>query len=82
MKDKIIVKKDNKLIEYELLFTVKDEKNGTNYVVYTDNTKDGKGLARVYISRQEKNELVDVSSEERKQLEKIVSVVQNEVTKK
>lgn len=34
--------------EYEILTTFKRQSNGKNYVVYTDNSKDGKGNLNIY----------------------------------
>ena len=36
--------------EFDALFSFKNEQNGKNYIVYTDNTKDAEGKLRIYAS--------------------------------
>ena len=54
MKDKKLVFKitneQGKNIEYEELYTFKNEKTGKNYMVYTDNSIDEDGKVRVFAS--------------------------------
>ena len=81
MSDKIFIVKDDIRIEYDVLFTINDEKKEIKYVVYTDNSINDDGDARVYLARYENNRIISVSDEERKALEEIVNIVQKEVCK-
>ena len=79
MKDKISVMINGKKKEYDLLFTVDDEKTGNKYVVYTDNELNEKGNSKIYLGKYKDNKLMTITDEEKNQLEKIVSIVQEEV---
>ena len=79
MKSKIEVIIDSVKVEYTLLFTACDEKTGKHYVVYTDNKLNENNLTNIYLARREGDKLIPVSSDEKKELEKIVGIVQEEV---
>ena len=62
-----------------LLFTASDEKTNKEYAIYTDNKFNDKGEANVYLARRQGNQLLPVSSDEKKELEKLVKIVQEEI---
>ena len=52
MTENIIKIKDSndKIVEVEILFTFKNNKNNKSYLVYTDHSKDSSGKEKVYAS--------------------------------
>ncbi len=77
--DKITILKDGNKCEYDVLFTANDKENNNEYVIYTDNSIDENGNARIYLGRRENDMLVPVSEEEKKLLEEYISIVQKGV---
>ncbi len=77
MKDKITINGTT----YDVLFTLNDEKKGINFVVYTDNSKDEKGNARVYLGRYQDNKIMPLEAGEKEALEKVINIFVNEVNK-
>lgn len=72
--DKISVKKDGAIVEYDVLFTLDDEKKNIKYIAYTDNTKDENDNTIIYLGRYSDKEVMPVSNEEKEMLEKVVSL--------
>ena len=79
MKNKMVVIVDGVKVEYTLLFTACDEEKNKEYVIYTDNKLNDKGETNIYLARHQNDKLLPVSSDEKKELEKLVKVVQEEV---
>ena len=79
MKKKITVIVNGVEVEYTLLFDVNDEKTGKQYSVYTDNKLNENGKANVYLARRDGDKILPVSDDEKKELEKLVNIVQEEV---
>lgn len=77
MKDKITINGTT----YDVLFTLNDEKKGINYIVYTDNSKDEKGNARVYLGRYQDNKIMPLEAGEKESLEKIINIFSDEVNR-
>ena len=78
-----VVDKEGKEIEFEILFTFESDETGSNYMVYTDNTRDDEGNIRVYASIFEPDaeplELLPVKTErEWKIIETILEAIQEE----
>ena len=44
------INKDGNKVEFDVIFTFKNEENGKDYIVYTDNSKDETGNIQVYAS--------------------------------
>ncbi len=79
MNGKISVVINGEAKECTLLFTANDEKANKEYAVYTDNSLNGEGKANVYLARRQGNQLLPVSDTEKKELEKLVKIVQEEI---
>ncbi len=77
MKDKITINGTT----YDVLFTLNDEKKGINFVVYTDNSKDEKGNARVYLGRYQDNKIMPLKDGEKESLERVINIFSDEVNK-
>ena len=79
-----IVDKDGNKTECDVLFTFESDETHKNYIVYTDNTKDGMGNTKVYASVYDpKNpgaSLAPIETEEEwKAIEQILEEIQKEV---
>ena len=79
MGDKITVSVNGVEIVYDVLFTVLDEKEGNQYVIYTDNKLNSNGEVQIYLNKYKDNNLMTISDNEKKELEKLVKLVQAEV---
>ena len=72
--------KDN---QYDLLFTLNDEKNGVKYAICTNNTKDKDGNAIIYLGKYKGKKIVPLTTKkEEEMLKEVVSIVQKEVLEK
>lgn len=74
-------------VEYDVLFTFESEETNKNYIVYTDQTKDGAGNIQVYASIYDPNDpnskLEPITTDkEWKVIETILSTLQEEIKKK
>ena len=79
MKDIIKIRQGDLEIEYDLLFTVKDDKTNEKFVVYTDNTIDNEGKVRIYLGKYDHENILPVTDKDKEELEKIVSLVEEEI---
>ena len=53
---KIVIKNDKgEELTCDVLFTFDSDETGKSYIAYTDNTKDSKGITKVYASTYDKN---------------------------
>ena len=77
--ERICVVENNKKKEYDVLFTVKDEETGFNYIIYTDDKVDMNGNGILYFARYENNKIIAVSKEEKNKLKKICRSFQGKV---
>ncbi|MBR7042031.1 MAG: DUF1292 domain-containing protein [Bacilli bacterium] len=82
----VVLDEKGKEIVCEPLFTFESEETGSQYVVYTDNTKDSNGNVRVFASIYEAgpegNRLLPIKSEkEWKVIETILESIQEETKK-
>ncbi len=78
-----VLDENGKEVTCEVLFTFESEETSKNYIVYTDNTTDGKGNIRVYASifdpKAENTELKPIESDrEWKIVETILESIQEE----
>ena len=79
MNGKISVVINGEKKDCTLLFTASDEKTNKEYVVYTDNKFNDNGKANIYLGRRQGNQLLPVTNDEKKELEKLVKIVQEEI---
>lgn len=79
MKDIIKIRQGDLEIEYDLLFTVKDDKTNEKFVVYTDNTIDNNGRVKIYLGKYDHDNILPVTEKDKEELEKIVNLVQREI---
>lgn len=79
MKSNMIVTTDGVKEECTLLFDIDDEKTGKQYAVYTYNKVNENGESEIYLARKEGNELLPISNEEKKKIEEIVQIAQEEI---
>lgn len=80
MNDKKIytINKEGKTIEFDVILTFKNEDNGKDYVVYTDNSKDENNKLRIYSSIYNPNTLEFLGvPETREEWEKIYNLLDN-----
>lgn len=42
--------KDGRIVEFDVILTFKNENNGKDYIVYTDNSKDNQNKLKIYSS--------------------------------
>lgn len=77
--EKIVMEKDNGLVEYDILFTFDCEENKKSYVGYSDNILATNGRKTIYVSSynplSEEVELEDITDP--KELEMIQNVLSN-----
>jgi len=63
-----ITDEKGKEVEYEELYSFKNEETGKNYMVYTDNTTDEDGSLRIYASiynpDKDDNKLIPIENDE------------------
>lgn len=79
----MVLNKEGKKVECEVLFTFESEETNKNYIVYTDNTKDSKGNVRVFASTYDPNsengELLPIETEKEWNIvEAIIESIQEE----
>ena len=79
MKDIIKIRQGDVEIEYNLLFTVIDDKTNEKFVVYTDNTIDKNGKEKIYLGKYDNKKVMPVSDKDKEELERIVDLVHREV---
>ena len=79
MKDIIKIRQGDLEIEYDLLFTVKDDKTNEKFVVYTDNTIDNNGRVKIYLGKYDHDNILPITEKDKEELEKIVDLVQREI---
>ena len=80
--NKIVVKDGDKVIIYNVLFNLEDEKNNKKYVIYTDNSHDEDGdlIIRVSIEDPKTKELIDITDpKEKEMIEKVMKSVEESV---
>lgn len=61
------VNKEGKTVEFDVILTFKNEDNGKNYVVYTDNSRDETNKLRIYSSIYNPDTLTFLGSPETKE---------------
>ena len=59
--------KDGKKIEFDVILTFKNENNGKDYIVYTDNSIDDHNKLRIYSSIYNPNTLEFIGNPETKE---------------
>lgn len=82
MGKKITILKDDKEVEYDVLFTITNEKKNIDYIVYTDNSIDSDGNINVYASKysDNKKELILINTKkEKKLIEDVIKVIREEI---
>ncbi len=67
--------------EYDVILTFTNDDNNRDYIVYTDNSKDEKGNARVYLGRYQDNKIMPLEAGEKEALEKVINIFVDEVNK-
>ncbi len=80
--NKIVVKDGDKVIIYNVLFTLDDDKTKKKYVIYSDNTLDEDGDLIIHASIQDPNtnELVDITDpKEQEMIAKVMESVEETV---
>lgn len=82
MDNKIAVTVDNRVVIYNVLFTLDDKETNKHYVFYSDNSVDDEGNIVIHTSIQDPktNELIDITdSKEKEMLEKVLKAVEESV---
>ncbi len=79
-----VINDEGKEVECEVLFTFESDETKKNYIVYTDNTLDEEGNAKVYASiynpEEDETKLLPIETEkEWKIIETILEELQNEI---
>ena len=83
--EKIVMEKDNEVVEYDILFTFDCEENKKSYVGYSDNKLAANGRKTIYVSSynplSEEVELEDITDQkELDMIQDVLSKIDSEST--
>ena len=83
--EKIVMEKDNEVVEYDILFTFDCEENKKSYVGYSDNKLTANGRKTIYVSSynplSEEVELEDITDpKELDMIQDVLSKIDSEAT--
>jgi uncharacterized protein YrzB (UPF0473 family) len=77
---KIVINENNRLQEYDVLFTIKDEKDNKEFIIYTDVNSDIDIYAALYDEKDNKIEYIN-NPEDRKMIEEIMKIIKEKYKK-
>jgi uncharacterized protein YrzB (UPF0473 family) len=76
---KIKIKENNQLVEYDVLFTIKDEEKNKEFIIYTDVNRDVDIYAALYNKKENKIEYID-DSEDQKMIEEVIKNIKEKMS--
>ena len=76
---KIEIMENGELKQYDVLFTLKDEKKNKQYVIYTDVNSNIDIYAAIYDEKSGKLDYID-NPEEQKLISEILNIVKNNIS--
>ena len=77
---KIEIMENNELKEYDVLFTIKDEKQNKEFIIYTDVSSDIDIYAALYDKKTKKIDYID-NRKDQKMIEEIMKIVKEKCRK-
>lgn len=75
---KIEIVENGELKEYDVLFTIKDEKKNKEFIIYTDTNSDIDIYAALYDEKENKLDYIS-DTKDQKMIEEIMNVVKDEM---
>ena len=75
---KIQINENGKLKEYDVLFTIKDEKESKLFIIYTDINSDIDIYAALYNEKEKRIDYID-KPEDQKMIEEIIKIIKNRI---
>jgi len=76
---KIKIKENNQLVEYDVLFTIKDEEKNKEFIIYTDVNRDVDIYAALYNKKENKIEYID-DPEDQKMIEEVIKNIKEKMS--
>ena len=76
---KIEIMENNELKQYDVLFTIKDEKQGKEFVIYTDVNSNIDIYAALYNEKEKKLDYID-NPKDQKMIEEVMKIVKEKMS--
>ncbi len=76
---KIEILENNELKQYDVLFTIKDEKRNKNFIIYTDINSNIDIYAGIYLEKEKRIDYIDNPADQ-KMIEEIMKIVKEKMS--